>query len=60
MFVGLGVGWASSLLGFVSVLLVPVPWVLYRYGAKIRARSRYIAVKEPVVGGRSELRQVMG
>jgi hypothetical protein len=60
MFEGLGVGWASSLLGFVSVLLVPVPWVLYRYGAKIRARSRYIAVKEPVVGGRSELRQVMG
>jgi hypothetical protein len=60
MFEGLGVGWASSLLGFVSVVLVPVPWVLYRYGARIRARSRYIAVKEPVVGGRSELTEVIG
>ncbi|KAK2592820.1 hypothetical protein QQS21_009488 [Conoideocrella luteorostrata] len=42
MFSRLGIGWASSLLGFVSVALVPVPWVLYKYGDRVRARSRYI------------------
>ncbi|KFY43324.1 hypothetical protein V495_04029 [Pseudogymnoascus sp. VKM F-4514 (FW-929)] len=49
MFSNLGIGWASSLLGFVSVALVPVPWVLYKYGKRIRAHSQYITVKEPVV-----------
>jgi hypothetical protein len=29
-------------LGFVSVALVPVPWILYKYGKRIRGRSRYI------------------
>ncbi|KAK4040853.1 major facilitator superfamily domain-containing protein [Parachaetomium inaequale] len=47
MFSSLGIGWASSLLGFVSVALVPVPWVLYKYGSRIRARSQYITIKEP-------------
>jgi hypothetical protein len=42
MFSSLGIGWASSLLGFVSVALVPVPWILYKYGKRIRGRSRYI------------------
>lgn len=46
MFAAMGVGWACTLLGFVSVVLVPVPWVLYRYGRRIRARSRYITVKD--------------
>lgn len=45
MFSSLGIGWASSLLGFVSVALVPVPWVLYRYGNRIRAHSQYITVQ---------------
>lgn len=44
MFSALGIGWASSLLGFVSVALVPVPWVLYRFGHRIRARSQYITI----------------
>jgi hypothetical protein len=46
MFSGLGIGWASSLLGFVSVALVPVPWVLYKYGKRIRAHSQYITIQE--------------
>lgn len=46
LFSFLGIGWACSLLGFVSVALVPVPWVLYRYGKKIRAHSRYITIEE--------------
>lgn len=41
MYDGLGVGWASSLLGFTALALLPVPWVLYRYGKQIRAKSRY-------------------
>ncbi|KAJ9214951.1 hypothetical protein DTO166G4_3543 [Paecilomyces variotii] len=49
MFSSLGIGWASSLLGFVSVVLVPVPWVLYKYGRGIRAHSQYITVEEVVV-----------
>jgi hypothetical protein len=48
MFRGLGVGGACSLVGAVSVLLVPVPWVLYKYRARIRRRSRYIVVVDVV------------
>ncbi|KAA8646843.1 MFS transporter [Aspergillus tanneri] len=50
MFSSLGVGWASSLLGFVSVSLVPVPWVLYKYGRRIRAHSQYITIEELALG----------
>lgn len=46
MFKALGIGWACSLLGFVSVVLVPVPWVLFRFGARIRRRSRYIVISQ--------------
>lgn len=52
MFSNLGIGWASSLLGFVSVALVPVPWVLYKYGKRIRAHSQYITMEEPVLANR--------
>jgi hypothetical protein len=41
MYTGLGVGWATSLLGFVSLALLPVPWILFRFGKKIRAMSKY-------------------
>ena len=47
MFSSLGIGWASSLLGFVSIAMVPVPWVLYKYGGRIRRHSRYITIKSP-------------
>lgn len=32
MYNKLGVGWASSLLGFLSVLFIPIPFALYYYG----------------------------
>ncbi|KAF3764832.1 MFS general substrate transporter [Cryphonectria parasitica EP155] len=41
MYERLGIGWASSLLGFIAVALLPVPWVLFKYGKEIRARSKY-------------------
>lgn len=46
MYERLGIGWATSLLAFISVALMPVPWVLFKYGKKIRARSNYDTLKE--------------
>lgn len=41
MYRGLGTGWATSLLAFVTILLVPIPFLFYRIGARLRKRSRY-------------------
>ncbi|KAG6036631.1 hypothetical protein E4U41_005600 [Claviceps citrina] len=41
MFEGLGIQWASTLLGCVAVVLAPIPFVFYKYGGRIRARSAY-------------------
>jgi energy-converting hydrogenase Eha subunit G len=45
MYRGLGVNWATSLLGFVTIVLMPIPWVLFKYGKAIRARSKYDTLK---------------
>ncbi|KAJ5378242.1 Major facilitator superfamily domain general substrate transporter [Penicillium cataractarum] len=41
MYDTLGVAWATSLLGFLSVAMIPIPFVFYFYGPRIRALSRY-------------------
>jgi hypothetical protein len=41
MYRGLGVGWATSLLGFLTCGLLPIPWVLWKFGPRIRERSSY-------------------
>ncbi|KAL3425439.1 Polyamine transporter 4-like protein 1 [Phlyctema vagabunda] len=41
MYERLGIDWASSLLGFISLLLLPIPWVLYKYGHQLRLKSHY-------------------
>lgn len=41
MYSRLGVAWAGTLLGLIALALMPVPWVLFRYGKQIRARSQY-------------------
>lgn len=41
MYRNLGVAWASSLLGFISVAMVPIPVLFFIYGARIRAMSRF-------------------
>ncbi|KAJ5799243.1 MFS general substrate transporter [Penicillium psychrosexuale] len=46
MFDALGVGGAGSLIGGVGVLLMPIPFVFYRYGAVIRARSKFAPTDE--------------
>ena len=37
----LGIAWATSLLGFISVALLPIPWILFVWGPKIRQKSAY-------------------
>lgn len=41
MFEGLGVQWATSLLGFLCVALLPAPFAFYFYGEKIRGMSKF-------------------
>ncbi|KAF4964376.1 hypothetical protein FSARC_7675 [Fusarium sarcochroum] len=41
MFDGMGIQYASTLLGCVAVVLAPIPFIFYRYGAKIRQKSKY-------------------
>ncbi|KAL4893945.1 major facilitator superfamily domain-containing protein [Aspergillus ambiguus] len=41
MFRRLGVGWASSVLGFVAVALIPIPYLFYIFGKRIRARGKW-------------------
>ncbi|KUI72374.1 putative transporter mfs2 [Cytospora mali] len=42
MYAALTPQWAGTLLGLMEVVLVPIPIIFYRYGAKIRARSPII------------------
>ncbi|PIA91482.1 Fluconazole resistance protein 1 [Cercospora beticola] len=41
MYEGLGTGWATSLLGFCSLALVPIPFAFDRYGARLRRNTAY-------------------
>ncbi|KAF2034112.1 MFS general substrate transporter [Setomelanomma holmii] len=41
MYRNLGVAWATSLLGFLSLALCVVPFVFLRFGGKMRERSRF-------------------
>ncbi|KAJ4854343.1 major facilitator superfamily domain-containing protein [Trichoderma breve] len=33
--------WAASLLGFIAIGLIPIPWILFVFGEKIRKKGRY-------------------
>ncbi|KAJ5750924.1 hypothetical protein N7533_007952 [Penicillium manginii] len=41
MYEALGVGWATSVLGFAALVMAPIPWLFYYYGPRLRARSSY-------------------
>ncbi|KAF7335784.1 MFS general substrate transporter [Mycena venus] len=41
MFSRLGVNWACTLLGGVGLVLAPSPFLFYKYGARIRANSKF-------------------
>lgn len=38
---GYPVAWGSSLLGFINIVLAVIPFVLYKYGPALRARSKF-------------------
>ncbi|KAL5048683.1 hypothetical protein BDW71DRAFT_16675 [Aspergillus fruticulosus] len=40
MYRALGYGWGNTLLGLVALLLVPMPFVFYRFGGVLRGRAR--------------------
>jgi DHA1 family multidrug resistance protein-like MFS transporter len=40
MYVRLGINWASSLLAFLGIAFIPIPFVLYKYGKQIRNKSK--------------------
>ncbi|KAK4053475.1 trifunctional histidinol dehydrogenase [Microbotryomycetes sp. JL201] len=41
LFHALGNDWALTLLAFMALLLAPIPFLFLKYGARIRARSRF-------------------
>jgi len=41
MYKRLGYQWASSLLGFLTLAMLPFPYLFLKYGKKIRGNSRF-------------------
>lgn len=38
MYEKLGLGWGNSLLAFIAVALLPIPWLFMRYGEYLRKK----------------------
>ena len=49
MFSRLGVGWAGSLLGFLAIAFLPIPFLFYIYGERLRKHSSYAVSQGPQV-----------
>ncbi|KIW23325.1 uncharacterized protein PV07_11533 [Cladophialophora immunda] len=41
LYSGLGLGWGNSVLGFIALAMVPLPFVFMRYGARLRTHPRF-------------------
>ncbi|KZV63930.1 MFS polyamine transporter [Peniophora sp. CONT] len=41
MYHGMGIQWASTLIGLVALVLAPIPFLFFKYGARIRASSKF-------------------
>jgi hypothetical protein len=41
MYEKLGIGWATSLLAFIGIAVLPIPFALYEFGPALRARSTF-------------------
>jgi hypothetical protein len=46
MYTRLGIHWASCIQAFLSVLCMPLPFLIYSYGPAIRKRCKYAALAE--------------
>ncbi|KAI5455590.1 major facilitator superfamily domain-containing protein [Mariannaea sp. PMI_226] len=42
MYEKLGVHWAGSVFAFLSLGLLPIPWILFKFGHRLRKNSRFI------------------
>ncbi|KAL7932455.1 major facilitator superfamily domain-containing protein [Trichoderma chlorosporum] len=42
LYLALGPQWAGTLLGFLEVITIAIPFVFWRYGSKIRSKSRML------------------
>lgn len=49
MYRKLGVQWASAIPGFLILPMVPAPFIIYKYGARIRERSVYITKAKAIL-----------
>jgi len=54
MFTSLGVGGGGSLIGGIALLLAPIPFVFYKYGAGIRKKSKYAPTEPAPADKRAE------
>ncbi|ODV91571.1 hypothetical protein CANCADRAFT_46606 [Tortispora caseinolytica NRRL Y-17796] len=41
MYENLGIDWACSLFGFLSIAMIPIPWLFRLYGKKLRSKSLF-------------------
>ena len=41
MYSALGVGWGTSVLGFISLAMIPLPFIFIRYGERIRQSKAF-------------------
>ena len=41
MYASLGLGWGNSLLGFICVVMIPLPLFFYKFGARLRKAQRF-------------------
>lgn len=39
LFENLGVHWGASLIGFIGLAMIPIPWVFYKYGRTFREKN---------------------
>lgn len=42
MYESLGYGWGNSLLGFLALAMVPIPWYFMFYGEKMRLKRKLV------------------
>lgn len=41
MYEKLGLGWGTSLLGFLTLIMAPLPWLFFKYGERIRTNPKF-------------------
>jgi len=50
MYDALNPRWGSTLLGCFAILMIPIPFILKRYGPALRLKSRYAPAKDLIAG----------